>query len=418
MTGFLRSLARRNEQRATVTAHPRDPVLAAWFAGASDSSVVTAETALRSTAVYACVNLISETLAQLPLHVYARDGLNRSKATDHKLYRIVHDQPAPGITSFEWRESLISSTVLQGDAFARIILNGDGSVRALPIIAKRDMRITQDQNGLPIYHWRQRTPTGTLPERVLFDHEVLRLPFHLDGVQSLSPIAVHKATIGNVLDATKYTTNFIQNSAQPRGAIATKDPVSDEAAATLRRDWEERHQGPANVGKIAIFDGGMEWQQIGLSQVDAQYIETQSFSVGDIARIFLCPPHKIGDLSKATFSNIEHEGIAFVVGTILRWVRRTESRFNQYLLSATDRRLGFNVAYDLKGLLRGDAKSRGELYKALFYLGAIKPNEIRAAEDLNSYDGGERFYLQGATVPVDMIDQAVAKRIDKAPEST
>lgn len=138
---------------------------------------------------------------------------------------------------------------------------------------------------------------------------------------------------------------------------------------------------------------------------DAQYLELQNFSVTDIARIYLVPPHKIGELSKATFSNIEQQSISFIVDTVLRWVRRTEQRYNAYLLSEADRLLGYYIAFDLKGLLRGDSVARSNFYRALFYIGAMNPNEIREAEDMNPYEGGDKYYVQGATTPIDAIDQ-------------
>ena len=411
MTGFLRSLSRSATRAAVNPVHPRDPQLASLFGLTTDSIPVTPQSAMRVTAVYACVTLISETLAALPLHVLKREGKISAKATSHPLYRIMHDQPAPGVTSFEWREMMIGSTALRGDAFARIVIRQNGQVEALPVIDADHISVERDENGLPRYRW---TPNGTGPQQILFDDEVLRIPHKLhNGVFSQSPIAVHKSTIGNSLASSQYLQSFFQNSAQPKGALVSPGEINKEAALALRKSWEDRHMGPHNAGRITILDGGLKWEQIGLSHDDAQYIELQQFSISDIARIFLVPPHKIGDLSKATFSNIEHQGIDFVVSTILRWVRRNESRYDLYLLSEADRRAGFHIAFDLKGLLRGDAKARGELYKVLFFLGAMSPNEIRAAEDMNPHKDGDRFFVQVTTAPIDQIDVAMAARVEK-----
>ncbi|WP_300009707.1 phage portal protein [uncultured Roseobacter sp.] len=430
--GILSSLrsadASTGETREKVNpAHPRDPVLAQLF-GDPDGTNVTPDSAMRVTAVYACVALIAETLAALPLHVYRRDSsdagvVSTSKATEHPLYGLLHDMPVSGMTSFEWREMQISHTALRGDSFARIVLGADGRVRSLPPILPPHIEPFRHSDGSVRYRW---WPDGTGPMRILFDDEVLRVPHKLmDGVHSLSPIATHRLTIGNAMSATRFLKAFYQNSAQPKGALMSEQPLDDDAAKALRKSWEERHMGPHNAGRVAIFDGGLKWESIGMTMDEAQYLDLQKFSVSDIARIYLVPPHKVGEMGAATFSNIEHQAIEFVVDTILRWVRRHEMRYNSYLLSRTDRAAGYYIAFDMKGLLRGDAAARAAFYRNLFYIGAMTPNEVRAAEDMNPYDGGNEHYVQGATVPIGAlgpdgsgapgsIDDALQSMIDAA----
>jgi HK97 family phage portal protein len=435
--GFLSSLSSAasvpDEVRETVDPkHPRDPVLAQMF-GDPDGVSVTPQSAMRVTAVYACVSLISETIAALPLHVYKRTVSEKgvttqAKMTEHPLYGVLHDMPVAGMTSFEWREMQISHTALRGDSYARIILGRDGRVRELPPILPDHIQPFRNAAGQLRYRW---WPDGMAPVRILFDDEVLRIPHKmLDGVNSLSPIATHRMTIGNALSAGRFLRSFYQNSAQPKGALMVPEELSPDAVTALRESWNKRHQGPENAGKIAVFDGGMKWEQIGMTMDDAQYLELQKFSVGDIARIFLVPPHKVGEMGAATFSNIEHQAIEFVVDTILRWVRRIEMRMNSYLLSAADRAAGVFIALDMKGLLRGDAAARSAFYRAMFYIGAMNPNEIRKAEDMNPYEGGEEFYVQGATVPIDSlgmgapgagidgsVEEMIAQAVQKALEA-
>jgi HK97 family phage portal protein len=411
MAGLLSSLALKGapaEARELVDPkRPRDPAIAALFADPS-SMAVTPDSAMKVTAVYASVSLIAETPAALPLHVYRTtqsgdvEGATESaKATDHPLYAVLHDMPSPGLTSFEWRELMFTHTALRGDSYARIVQNGAGEIVELPPILPDHIRPERNRLGRVQYRW---WPDGSGPSRILFDDEVLRLPYKmLDGLHSLSVIATHRLTIGNALQASSMLSSFYKNSAQPKGALVSQEPLNDEAAKAMRESWERRHQGPENAHRVAIFDGGLKWEQIGMTMDDAQYIQLQEFSVADIARIFLVPPHKIGDLSNATFSNIEHQAIAFVTDTLLRWVRRAEMRYNAYLLSKAERKAGYFIAFDLKGLLRGDAASRAAFYRALFYIGAMNPNEIRAAEDMNPYNGGGNFYVQGATLPIDAL---------------
>lgn len=417
--GWLSDLAPK-EQRSG-SRHPSDPALADWLGG-GDENAVTPDTAMRVTAVYACVSLIAETLAALPLHVYHRTTdaagkASNSKATDHPLYGLLHDSPTPGMTSFEWREMLVTSTALRGDSFARIVSNGAGRVEALVPILSHHISVVRPRFGqAPAYRW---TPDGVGPAQILLDDEVLRLPYKmLDGVTSLSPVSVHRRTIGNAISASRYLDGFFRNSASPKGALMTDKVLAPETANSIRQAWNDRHLGPENAGKLAIFDGGMKFEAIGMSMDDAQYIELLGFSVSDIARIYLVPPHKIGDLSKATFSNIEQQSIDWVVGCLVHWIERLEQRFNAYLLSARDRLAGYYIEFDVNGLLRGDVTARGNFYKAMFYLGAINPNEIRASENRNPYEGGDRYYLQQATVPVDKIDEMIAKGLNRTAKDT
>lgn len=389
--------------------HPRDPALALMFGGGGDDAV-TPDSAMRVTAVYACVSLISEIMAMLPLHVYRRSGTSSAKAKDHPLYDLLHGMPSGGITSFEWRETMVAHTALRGDSYARIVTRGDGRIIDLPLIMPHHIRPERTASGGVRYIW---WPDGRGPAQVLLDDEVLRIPHKmLDGITSLSPIALHAKTIGNAMASTRFLNSFFHNNASPKGGIKIPTNLSREAVLALRDSWEQRHMGPENAGRLAIFDGGMEWMDMGMTMDDAQYIELQQFSVSDIARIFLVPPHKIGDLSKATFSNIEHQAIQFVTDTLNRWCKRIEGRMNRYLLSEADRRAGYYIEFDLKGLLAGDSAARAKFYQSLFLIGAISPNEIRVSENMSPYDGGDRYFMQGANVPVDKIDDMLARPQD------
>lgn len=394
------------ERREKVNlSHPKDPVLAVMFGDGEDA--VTPDSAMRVTALYSCVTLISEMIALLPLHVYQYQGKDQSKAYDHPLYGLLRGMPTPGMTSFEWREMMTAHRLLRGDSFARIVMRGDGRIMSLPPIMPWHIRPERAPNGGVRYIW---WPDGRGPARVLLDDEVLRIPHKLmDGVNSLSPIGLHAKTIGNAMASTRYLNAFFRNNASPKGGIKVPPTLSDEAVLALRKSWEERHMGPENAGKLAVFDGGMEWMNMGMSMDDAQYVELQQFSIADIARIYLVPPHKIGDLSRATFSNIEHQAIQFVTDCLMSQCRRIEIRMNQYLLSEADREAGYYIEFDLKGLLAGDSAARAKFYQSLFSIGAMMQNEIRAAENMNPVPGGDRLYVQGAYVPIDMVDEFIRR---------
>lgn len=396
-------------EEARASALPlRDPALAEMFGGGmhtASGELVTPDSAMKVTAVWACVSLLAETVASLPLCVYQiRDdntaGKVRTKAKDHALYPVLTAQANDALTSFELIEFLVTHTALRGDSLALIKTDGGGDVVGIkPLDPKRSRIYKATDNRIRYEYVSEDNRTHTY-----LDGEVLRIPYKmLNGWESVTPIQVHRETVGISVAAQKTLASFYKNQASPKGGLKLPTAIDDEAAKILRDAWERRHQGTHNAGKIAIFDGGMEWQEIGMNMQDAQYVELQNLSVVDIARIYLIPPHKIGELSKATFSNIEHQAIEFVTGTLSRWCKRIEQRMNAYLLTPNERAAGYYISFDLKGAMRGDAKSRALLYRTLFMVGAMSPNEIREEEGFNPYDGGDGFFMQGANVPINDI---------------
>jgi HK97 family phage portal protein len=247
------------------------------------------------------------------------------------------------------------------------------------------------------------------PREILLSREVLRLAgFSTDMTQPLSPIALHRETVGLAVASREYLARFYANSAAPKGGLKIPGALDDEATEKLRQSWERRHRGVENAHRLAVFDANMEWVQIGISNEDAQYLELQQFAVTDIARIFRIPPHKIGDLSRSTFKNIEQQNIEFVTDTVLPWVRRWEDRLNRTLLTPEGRRTHF-IGFELKGLLRGDVAARGNFYKALFGVGALSSNDIRGLEDLNAVDVGDQYYVPLNMAPADQVSDILMR---------
>lgn len=388
-------------KRQTVNqTHPRDPVLAEWFGGGAGGVSVTPQSALGVPAVYACVNVLSETIAAMPIGVWKIEGDTRTEENGHSLSGILRGKPCDWMTSFEWMEWQVQQTALRGDAFNEIVTDARGQITAIIPLASAacDLDFSTGRQRLRIRKNGER-------DRVLLDDETLRFPWKIqaDGA-SISPIAVQRESFATAIAARRYQQRLMQNNASPKGAVKTPEPLGSQAAEILIKSWEQRHQGPENAGRLAILDGGLEWVSIGMSNEDAQFVELMQLSIQDAARIFRVQPHKIGDLSRATFSNIEHQSIEFLTDTILPWVRRIEGRMENWLLNERERSM-LSIEFNLRGLLRADAAARGELYSKLFYASAISPNEIRRMEGMNPISGGDRFYLQQATVPADLIDQ-------------
>jgi len=392
--------------------HPRDPALAAMFGfgnvSASGASV-TADSAMRVAGVYACIRVRSLSMAQIPLHLYklmSNGGLAR--ATDHPLYEILHLRPNQMQTSFEWRESSVAHCDLRGDAYSRILINGAGRVEALlPLHPDRVWPFESD--GRVAY--RYFAPDGTI--KIYLDHEILRLPglsFEPFG-RSLSPIELHKNTIGNSLTSTEYQGNLWRNSAVPKGGLETPAVLDDPAIKALRKNWNDRHAGPENSGNLAILHGGMKWIDIGMSHDDLQYVELMGMSLSDIARIYGVQPHKIGDLSRATNNNIEQQALEFVVDVIAPMAQRWEQRMTISLLTPAERKI-YKIAFDLNGLLRGDSAARAALYRVLFACGALKPQDMRRLEglDLLEGDAAEQTYVQINMAPLNELLKVLMKK--------
>lgn len=391
--------------------HPRDPQLGAIMGfGTSTASgaSVTPDSAMRVAGVYACIRVRALAMAQIPLHLYKmlpNGGLER--ATDHPLYEILHLRPNTAQTSFEWRESSVAHIDLRGDAYSRILANAAGRVEALlPLNPDRMWPFASD--GRVAY--RYFNPDGTT--KIYLDHEILRLPglsFDPFG-RSLSPIELHKNTIGNSLTSTEYQGHLWRNSAVPKGGIETPVTLDDAAVKAMRMAWNDRHAGPENSGQIALFHGGMKWVDIGMSHDDLQYVELMGMGLSDIARIYGVQPHKIGDLSRSTNNNIEQQALEFVTDVIAPMAQRWEQRMMISLLSPAERKT-YKIAFDLNGLLRGDSAARAALYRVLFACGALKPQDMRRLEGLDLLDGdaAEQTYVQINMAPLNQLLEVLMK---------
>lgn len=397
--GLLRRMQTEARATAGVVGHPRDPVVAAWFGAGSMSAAgqsVTPDTARSVAAVYACVRYLAETIAALPFLVWKRVDSGKERDPEHPLWPLLHDRPNRRQTSFEWREMMLGHLCLRGNAYSQILSRNDGTVEELlPLHPDRTTPFLAP-NGRVAYRYQPEQGE----QRILLDTEVLHLiGWSDDGVTGLSPITVHRETIGRSLAMREYGSRLFGNSAMPKGGVKLPSALGVDAAQKLRESWEARHKGPENAGKIAIFDGGMEWVNIGMTNDDAQYIDALKLDIEEIARIYRVPPHKIGHLDRSTFSNIEHQAIEVVTDTLLPLTRRIEDRVNLALLSDAGRKTHF-VGLELKGLLRGDAAARGNLYRALFNIGALSPNDALREEDMETYPGGEEHYVPLNMAPV------------------
>ena len=349
--------------------------------------------------VHACVRVIAETIASLPLHVYEATDTGSRKAPEHPLYRLLHDEPNAEMTSFVWRETMLSHLLLWGNAYCQIIRTGRNKIDSIYPLIPDQMEVDRDSKGNLTYTYT----TSEGKTYALKPEDVLHIPgLGFDGVVGYSPIALEKSAIGLGIAAEEYGSKFFSNGARPSGILVHPNTVKDPSA--LRASWNAAFTGSANAGKVAVLEENMHFEPLTMPNNEAQFLETRKFQVNEICRIFRVPPHMIGDLDRATFSNIEHQSISFAVHTIRPWLVRIEQAMNRALFPDNEKGR-FYVQFNLDGLMRGDYKSRMEGYAIARQNGWMSANEIRELENLNPLsdeDGGNVYLVNGYMIPINV----------------
>ncbi len=364
----------------------------AFFFGPTPSGkTVNERTAMTTSAVYACVRVLSETIASLPLHVYRRVNGGKEKAVDHNLYHLLHDEPNPEMTSFVFRETLMGHLLLWGNAYAQIIRDGRGRVIGLyPLLPDR-MEVGRTEKGELYYRYQKE---GQL--YLLHREEVLHIPgLSFDGLVGYSPIAMAKNAIGMALATEEYGSKLFANDARP--SVVLEHPGVLKDPAKIRESWNKIYRGSENAHKVAVLEEGMSVKTLSMPPEQAQFLETRKFQIEEICRIFRVPPHLIASLDRATFSNIESQSISFVVHTIRPWLVRLEMAFNKSLFVQREKGEYF-VSFVVDGLLRGDFASRMKGYSIGIQNGFLSPNCVRSLENLNPIpdeEGGSTFMVNG-----------------------
>ena len=385
--------------------------------GSTSGKKVNERSAMQMTAVYACVRILSESIASLPVHLYQYESEgNKAKAVKHPLYRILHDEPNPEMTSFVFRETLMTHLLLWGNAYSQIIRNGKGEVIGLYPLMPNRMTVDRDSNGQIIYQYQMQDSdahTGKSGSVTLRPSEVLHVPgLGFDGLVGYSPIAMAKNAIGLSIATEEYGAKFFANGATPGGILEFPGTVKNPES--IRESWNKGFSG-SNAHKVAILEEGMKYTPISISPEQAQFLETRKFQIDEIARIFRVPPHMVGDLEKSSFSNIEQQSLEFVKYTLEPWIIRWEQSLNRALLTEKEKPDYF-VKFNVDGLLRGDYQSRMNGYAIGIQNGFMCPNDIRALECLDlipDEQGGNKYMCNG-----NMIDLAsVGKQYQNNEES-
>ena len=372
------------------------------FGRTTSGKPVNERTAMQTTAVYACVRILAEAIASLPLHVYEyQDDGGKKLVHDHPLYYLLHDEPNPEMTSFVFRETLMSHLLIWGNAYAQIIRDGAGRVLGLYPLLPDKMEVQRDDRGNIYYVYSRNSDENPMFKEYgnirLKAEDVLHIPgLGFDGLIGYSPIAMAKNAVGMTLACEEYGASFFANGANPGGVLEHPGVLKDPSK--VRESWNSVYRGVNNAHKIAVLEEGMKYQQIGIPPEEAQFLETRKFQINEIARLYRIPPHMVGDLDKSSFSNIEQQSLEFVKYTLDPWVIRWEQSLQRSLLLLGEKGKYF-IKLNVDGLLRGDYQSRMNGYAVGRQNGWFSANDIREMENMNPIpdeEGGNLYLVNGA----------------------
>lgn len=372
------------------------------FGRTTSGRPVNERTAMQTTAVYACVRILAEAVASLPLHVYEyQDDGGKKLVHDHPLYYLLHDEPNPEMTSFVFRETLMSHLLIWGNAYAQIIRDGAGRVLGLYPLLPDKMEVQRDDKRNIYYVYSRNSDENPMFKEYgnikLKAEDVLHIPgLGFDGLIGYSPIAMAKNAVGMTLACEEYGASFFANGANPGGVLEHPGVLKDPSK--VRESWNSVYRGVSNAHKIAVLEEGMKYQQIGIPPEEAQFLETRKFQINEIARLYRIPPHMVGDLDKSSFSNIEQQSLEFVKYTLDPWVIRWEQSLQRSLLLPGEKGKYF-IKLNVDGLLRGDYQSRMNGYAVGRQNGWFSANDIREMENMNPIpdeEGGNLYLINGA----------------------
>jgi HK97 family phage portal protein len=355
--------------------------------GASSGVRITSENALQSTAVLACVRVLAETVASLPLHVYRRLPNGGRERSPGWLDTLLSSAPNAWQTSFEWLETCMIHLGLYGACYSEIVEGAAGVTKELLPLHPSRMKVEKIENGRLRFTYTE--PDGG--KTVYNQDQIFRVSWmSSDGVSGSIPVQLGKEAIGLARACELHGARYFGNGARPGVVLETDSSMAVEAAERLRENWERLHRGPDKSSKTAVLTGGLKAHELGTSNTESQFLEARRFQVEEICRLYRCPPHMIQDLSRSTFSNIEQQSIDFVQYSILPWLRRFEKAFTRDLIAQPEL---YFADFDVSHLMRGDAAARSAYFTAMIDRGIMSINEVRSRENLNPIEGGDSHYF-------------------------
>ena len=358
-------------------------------AGDSYSSSISPEAAMRLSTVYACIKVLSDTISTLPVHLYRKEDGARV-LVENKLHSLMLDAPNDFQTAQEFWAQQVTNICLRGNSFNYVTRTASGKViEIVPLPVDSCTINIQAQNRI--------TYTITLGEKgntksfIAKPENILHFKnLTLDGVTGLSPIQYNGSLLSNAMESRDHANSVYSNGATPRGVLETEGILSDEAFENLKASWGASHGGTSNANKVAILESGLQFKPVSMSPADVQLLESRKYSRSEIAGMFRVPPHMIGDLERATYSNIGHQSLDFYKSAIAPWIAQFESRLNFTLLGTNSNCFRFDVSE----LIRGDIETEVASYRSLLEMGVLSPNEVRGKLGMNPRDGGDEYVTQ------------------------
>lgn len=400
--GMAWTLARRS------FAHPADLAgvleLLVRSHQSSSGATVNPASAMRVAAVYSCVNVISETLAMLPLHVFKRkaDGRGKDPAPDHPLMRLFKT-PNPWQNRMEFMEMMATYCLLRGNAYALMIKTVNPKdvtktiIRELLPLHPDCMRVEIGPDKLPVYFYTPPEKGGAKEIPISWEDIVHIRYKSLNGYLGLSPIAVARDVMGLGITLQDHTGNLFKNGAHIGGALEHPDTLTDEVAKRIRENWQETYGGALNSGKVLVLEEGMKFNRTGMTMQDAQYIDTKKLNRVEIASIYRVPPYKIGAYDKISYNSMEQAALEFLTDCLLPWCVRFELAFDRDLVRADDT---YFCKFNVNAVLRADAKSQNEAFKIGREGGWLSVNDIRDVLDMNPVPDGDGYLQPSNFVPL------------------
>lgn len=378
-------MGRSLENPTTSLADPANWLSDAVGGGASDSGItVNSSTALTYSAVWRGVNLVARDVAKLPCVIYRRVGGGKERATDHPTHNLLAYKPNTDMTAFSFKAAVMHWALLKGNGYAYIVRRGDGRpVELWPLSAERTYPVRE--NGMLWYVTTVENEQRKIPARDMFHVRGITT----DGVTGISVVEKARDSFGLGMAAHKYGRIFFKNSAKPPMVLEHPNQLSDPAKKTLRDSWLAMHQGLDNAHKVAVLEEGMKVHEFGISNEDAQFLETRQFEIREVANWFGVPPHKLGDTTRTAYASLEQENQAYLDDALDPWLVAYETEAWDKLLTQEERDSGDYVVEFLRNaLVRANLQARGAYYQTAIQGGWMSPDEVRAKENENEQPGG------------------------------
>jgi HK97 family phage portal protein len=354
----------------------------------SGSSIaINRDTALTFSAIWGCIQVLSETLASLPLHVFEEKNDSKIVVRDHFAYRILHIEPNKLMTSFTWRLSMMVHLLTSGNAYSEIIRKGSADATALMILDPEKVVPALTPSGVLFYKY---TNADGIERNIKSENMLHIIGLTLDGINGINPIQAHKEGIETALHTSSFSNTFYKNNAAIGTVLEHPGSLKPDTATRIQKSFDAKFAGKSNAGKTVVLEEGMKLSKMTITQADAQYVETMRFSVEDVCRIYRVPPHMVADLSRSTNNNIEEQGISFVRDTMMPYVRRWEDEINRKLFREAEKGIIY-ASFNVNGLMRGNAAARASYYSIMRQNKIMTANEIRLLENLNPVEGGDTF---------------------------